>query len=169
MSVRVFVLSGLLALSSTGYGSAAASVSSTSQADLPKDQVELIVDAKEYLARINNTLEMASRGEYGQLRRGSDVRLRAARDRIAKVLEGHATTAELEGDERVVLINAEEVIKSVIRNDDKSRIVCAYIPGTGSRLAKKECMSIAEREARAKEARRVASEHMRAVFEKGNQ
>lgn len=169
MSVRVIALSGLLALSSAGYGSAAASVSSTSQADLPKGQVELIVDAKEYLARINNTLEMASKGEYGQLRRGSDARLRAARDRIAEVLEGHATTAELEGDERVALINAEETIKSVIRNDDKDRIVCAYISSTGSRLAKKECMSVAQREARAKEASRVASEHQRAVFERGNQ
>ena len=157
-----------MALSSAGYESAAASEGSNNSG-LPKGQVELITDAKEYMARIENTVTMANRGEYGKLRRGADARLRQARDKIAALLEGKTSTDELQGGERVALVNAEEAIKSVIRNDDRDRVVCVLAPGTGSRLATKECMTIAEREERAKQARRLALEHSRSAFEKGNQ
>lgn len=161
MSIRILALTGLLALSSAGYGSAAASQGNRA---LPDNQVLLVTDAKEYMARINNTLELASKGEYGQLKRGSESKMRAARDRIAELLHGHATTTEVQGEDRVALVNAEEVIKSVIRNDDKDRIVCTHVAGTGSRLAKKECMSIAEREERARAARTLAKEQQQSSW-----
>jgi hypothetical protein len=168
MSIRVVVLCGLLALSTTGFESAAASEGSD-KSGLPKGQVELVTDAKVYMARIENTVTMANRGEYGKLRRGADARLRQARDRIAELLAGKTNTDELQGKERVALVDAEETIKSVIRNDDRDRIVCTLSAGTGSRLATKECMTIAQREERAKVARRLVQEQSRAVFERGNQ
>lgn len=168
MSIRVVVLCGLLALSTTGFESAAAS-DGGNKSNLPKGQVELITDAKEYMTRIDNTVTMATRGEYGKLRRGADARLRQARDQIAELLEGKTSTDELQGKERVALVNAEEAIKTVIRNDDRDRIVCTLSAGTGSRLATKECMTIAQREERAKVASRLVHEQSRNVFERGNQ
>lgn len=169
MKIRILALSGMLALSCTGFGIATASAGSTAQADLPKDQVELIVDADEYMARINNTLAMALKGEYGPLRRGADARLRSARDDIAELLEGKATTTELQGDERVALVNAEEVFKAVIRNQDKGRMVCKLEAGTGSRLATRECMTVADREERSRRARLAAKELQQSKWDGFNQ
>jgi hypothetical protein len=160
MNFRVVVFSGLLALSTSGTSIAA----DVGQASNSPAAPAAIVDAKEYLAHIDRIVGMAIRGEYGPLRRNADARrIREARDRIADLLDGHATTTELDEQERVAMLNAEELIKGVIRNDDKSRIVCTLVAGTGSRLAKKECMTVADREARAKAARAAAKESMRGL------
>jgi hypothetical protein len=163
MSIRILALVGVLALSSAGYESAAASERNQARADLPQGQVELIVDAKEYMERINNTVTLATKGEYGPLRRGAGARLRYSRDRIMELLEGHATTTELDGKERVALVNAEEAIKSVIRNDNRDRMVCVLAPGTGSRIATRECMTVGQREDRAKAARRVTADNQHSM------
>ena len=130
---------------------AVAAFASNSEDDL---QSSVIADSTEYLTGIQRTVELALRGEYGRLRRGADRRLLSARDRIAGLLKGHPTTTELGPKDRIDLVNAEEVIKAIIKNDDKDRLVCKYEAATGSRMATKECLTVAEREARAKRARR---------------
>ena len=55
-----------------------------------------------------------------------------------------------EPEERLDLFNAQETITAAIRADDKNRTVCKREMVTGSRLAKTECMTVAEREARRK-------------------
>lgn len=152
MNMRFLVLCGLLVLPSAGYGSAAVSDVSNAPGKSADAKTEPVTEAQAYLDGIDHTLALAVNGEYGKLRRGSDSRLRAARDRIANLLKGHSSTTELEPEDLIALVNAEAVIKSVIRNQDKDRIVCTLAPGTGSRLASKECLTIAEREARSRTA-----------------
>jgi hypothetical protein len=147
MNVRLL---SFIAAFSLAFGAVAA-FASNSEDDL---QSSVIADSTEYLTGIQRTVELALRGEYGRLRRGADRRLLSARDRIAALLKGHANTAELAPKDRIDLVNAEEVIKAIIKNDDKDRLVCKYEAATGSRMATKECLTIAEREARAKQARR---------------
>lgn len=158
MNIR---LASLIAALCLAFGAVAAFASN------PEDDTQrpLIVDSTEYLSGIERTVELAMRGEYGLLRRGADRRLGSARDRIAALLKGHPTTSELKPKDRIDLVNAEEVIKAIIRNDDKDRLVCKYEAATGSRVATKECLTIAQREARAKQARRsVAESRQRVCF-----
>jgi hypothetical protein len=139
MIMRTLVLSGLLVFASAGASAATLTRPPT--------------DAKEYLADIDHTLLMASKGEYGKLRRGADARMRAERERMANLLNGHASTDELTPAQQVALANSEEVFKSILHNEDKSRIVCTFGANTGSRIATKECMSVADREERARRAK----------------
>lgn len=165
MSIRIFVLSGLLALSCAGYESAAASDDSNAQAEKATASAQAITDAKAYLAGIDHTLELAGKGEYGRLKRGSERRLQAARERIADLLNGHASTSELRPDDQFALVNAEETIKSIVQNEDKSRVVCRFQASTGSRIAAKECMTVAEREERARQARLLVRDSQQAHWD----
>ncbi|MFA6986435.1 MAG: hypothetical protein WC213_09535 [Arenimonas sp.] len=158
MSTLKLFLSGLLIFSFAGLGSAAAAVDPS-----PVGNATQTTDAQEYLANIDRVVSKALSGEYGKLKRGSDAKLKGARDRIASLLNGHPTTTELQPEDRVALVSAEEEIKATILNDDKNRVVCTYRADIGSRFSKKECMTVAEREERAKLAHEATDNAMRGV------
>lgn len=106
-----------------------------------------------YLADIDLALAMAERGEYGRIRAQQMIRLRSARHRIARRLEGVRSPAELPTEERVKLFNDQEYIRMTLAQDEKERMVCRFEAATGSRLAVNVCMTVAEREARARAGR----------------
>lgn len=106
-------------------------------------------EAQSYLARIDATLALATDGQYGSLRRGSDKKLEAARGQIAELLAGRQTIDDLPLEERMAVQNAEDVISSILRSKEKDRMVCRRDIRTGTRFASTECMTVAEREARA--------------------
>jgi hypothetical protein len=126
-----------------------------SAAQRAQAHAEGISDAGAFLKEVDSTVEMARAGEYGRLHKGTLVRIEMARDRMNDLLEGHDSALELAPEERLELYNAQEMITSAIRNDDKNRTVCKREMITGSRLPKTECMTVAEREAR----RRAAAEN----------
>ena len=97
---------------------------------------------------------MAASGDYGRLQRGWKEQAQAARDRIATLLEGHASAIELSAGERAELHAAQYEINSLFNHKDKGRLVCKKVFQTGSRLTKAtECLTIAEREMRAQAVR----------------
>ena len=148
--MRTLILSCLLALSSAGHVLAAAPGGTQVLAKDANTHAERITDAKQYLADIDNDLALAKNGEYGRLKRGSGDQLQAARDRIADLLEGHATANALSPENRIAIFDAHTLISSILNNQDKNRVVCRKIAKTGSRLTiASECLTIAEREARA--------------------
>ncbi len=122
-----------------------------------------ITDAQRFLEEIDQTLTLAMAGDYGRMKRGDITRMNKARDVIADLLEGHGTALELPPEERIDLYNAQEMLTAAIRNDDKDRKVCKLEAVTGSRLAKTECMTVAEREERALRAREDTEEHVRTL------
>lgn len=159
MSTLKLFLSGFLIFSFAGPGFAAAGAVDTS----PVGNAAQTSDAQEYLANIDRVVSKALNGEYGKLKRGADAKLRGARERIASLLSGHATTTELQPEDRVALVSAEEMIKATILNKDQNRVVCTYSAEIGSRVSKKECMTVAEREERARLAREATDNAMRGV------
>ncbi|MGQ0799059.1 MAG: hypothetical protein ACT4NL_02970 [Pseudomarimonas sp.] len=122
-----------------------------------------ITDAEAFVQEIDQTLELARAGDYGRLKRGDISRMNRARDVIAELLEGHGSALELPPEERIDLYNAQETLTAAIRNDDKNRKVCKLEAVTGSRLAKTECMTVAEREERALRAREETEEQIRTI------
>lgn len=124
-------------------------------------QAESSTEASQYLATVDHTLALARKGEYGRLERGSEEKLKAARDRIADLLEGHASASELRPDDLIALQNAEAAIKSIIDNQDKDRMVCAREAGLGTRITRTECLTVGEREARGRGAMEVTEKVQR--------
>lgn len=117
---------------------------------LPQKSLE--TEAQAYLAKIDDMLALAATGQYGMLKRGAAAQLQSERNRIASLLGTQATVAELPPDDRLAIQNAEDSITAILRNKEKERMVCTREAKTGTRFATSECMTVSEREARAKAA-----------------
>ena len=120
-----------------------------------------ISDAAAFVKELDFTMKLAREGLYGEIKEADMDRLNEAHDTITILLDGQETAMDLPPDDRIELYNAQELITSIIRNDDKNRRVCMRVKTTGSRITKRECMSVAEREQRAKAARDAAGEMLR--------
>ena len=147
--MRVLLASCLLALSLTSHGTARASDGNQVIPTATNASVQPEMDAETYLAKIDSTLALAYSGQYGNLKRGAGKRLEDARSRIAAILEGQETVADLPLADRVEIRNAEDVITSILRNKERDRMVCRRDTKTGTRFSSAECLTVAQREARA--------------------
>lgn len=149
---RVALLSSLLALSGIAQAIPAQS-NNSSVIELATAEAEKITDAEAFVEEIDLALDVAQEGGYGRLKRGAMPRLESARDRIADLLEGHDNAMELSPEERIELYNAQELITSILKNDDKDRVVCRKEVRTGSRVPTTECLTIAQLEERTRASR----------------
>jgi hypothetical protein len=165
MNIRSLVLSLAAAISMSLSGASQAYLSSANSPGTLAERADAhaakITDAELFLAEIDKSLEMARDGDYGRLKRGDNERMEDARSEIRTLLEGHGNAMELQPDERIALFNAQEVITGAIRNDDKNRKVCKREPTLGTRLAKAECLTVAQREARKKVSKDFAERSQR--------
>lgn len=151
--MRILAFSCLLLLTTAGHPLAATPKPQAPAGDA-NATAERIKDASQYLADIDQAFAMAASGDYGRLQRGWKERVQAARDRIAALLEGHASAVELPPAERAELHAAQHEINSVLNHLDKGRLVCRKVFQTGSRLDKStECLTVAQREMRAQAVR----------------
>jgi hypothetical protein len=120
-----------------------------------------IGDANAFLLEVNDNLKMALAGQYGAIDAESVNRLRASVAKVNSLLKDQQQASDLPPEQRIGLYNAQEEITSILRNDEKGRIVCQNVKAMGTRVRQRECLSIAQREARAKAAREQTSDHQR--------
>jgi hypothetical protein len=160
---RLIFLAGLLAMSSLALASVDGQEPSGTLAARAQASAEAITDARAFVLEVEQAVEMAGKGEYGRLKRGTMARIERARDTIRTLLDGHAHALELTPAERIELFNAQELITSSLNHDDKRRMVCKREPTIGSRVATTECLTVEERERRAAVARNSAQKVMRDV------
>lgn len=151
--MRIVILSCLLVLSSAVYSQAATPGPQAPGQDA-SPRTDRIKDAEQYLVDIDQALTMGASGDYGRLQRGWQEQALAARDRIANLLEGHASELELPASEQSQIRAAQDEINALLNSKDKGRMVCRKVFQTGSRLTKAtECLTVAEREMRAQAVR----------------
>lgn len=150
--MRLVLAVCLLAFSFAFHRTAAASAGDQVQAASVDAQTQPESEAQAYLANIDRTLALAFDGQYGNLRRGAEKELQAARDRIAGVLDTSNSVTDIPLDDRIAIQNAADVISSILKNKQKDRMVCKRGMKTGTRFASSECMTVAQREARANSA-----------------
>jgi len=117
------------------------------------NSVPVATNAKDFLAEIDSSIRLARSGEYGRMTPGRIARMTSARNKIAALLKDHVTATELKDEDRIEVYNQQEIVLSAMRSADKDRIVCKRVAAIGTRLAKTECMTVSQREARAKRAR----------------
>ena len=167
MRIRFIIVASLLTLPLAGLAVAQERGKGESLEQRAQANAERISDANAFLNEIDASIQMARAGEYGRLKKGTIVRIEMARDKIEDLLDGHRSAMELPASERVALYNAQEMISSALRDDDKNRTVCKREMVTGSRLPRTECMTVAEREARAQAARESTDKFIRNVCTPG--
>ena len=147
---------------------ASANVQESAQSTRAEAQVDKIAsDVAKYIAEIDRAIELAKEGGYGKLQRGSEERLANARARIGALLRDVADPRELPADKRIELFNAHETIASIIQHQDKNRVVCTRERKTGSRLGTTECLTVGEREERAKVSAALARDTQRVMCSPG--
>jgi hypothetical protein len=133
------------------FGYAQQSPSDPATAARADAQVEKIAtNLAKYIGEIDRAIAMAKDGQYGKLQRGSEARLAAARQTIGDLLHDVSDPRQLAPDKRIELFNAHQEIASIINHQDKGRVVCTRERKTGSRLSTTECMTVGEREERAR-------------------
>ncbi len=152
MWIRVLAASALL-LAGSGPALAIASGSAVLAARADS-YAQSITSADELLLEVDQTLAMARDGEYGSISHDDLQRLDIAHLTMVRLLDGYDNARHLQVDERIALFNAQELIKAIVRNDEKGRIVCKRVSGTGTRLARADCLTVSERELRAQTAQR---------------
>jgi hypothetical protein len=112
--------------------------------------------------KATQAVELARRGEYGRL---SDVQINMiteARNRIARLAEENASVEDFDSSERRIYDHARERINRLTRSTDKQRLVCKRVVKTGTRLIEAECLTVAQREARARGSRERSEQIQRA-------
>lgn len=172
MSKHNILLASLLAFASAGFAGGATAGSIDEQANTVSAradaQVEKIsADLAKYIAEIDRALAMAKEGGYGKLQRGSEARLAEARQTIGDLLDDVRDPRDLAPDQRIALFNAHQTIESVINKQDKGRVVCTRERKTGSRVGITECLTVAEREERAKISQALTRDHQRMTCSPG--
>jgi hypothetical protein len=127
----------------------------TVAADAPKSRSAVILEEADI------ALDLAQEGQYGRISRRDMLELNEAHAAVHRLLEGHEAPEELDSDDRIALFNAQQKITAIVGNDDKNRKICKRVAVTGSRVAAVECMTVAQREARARASRSMAGEALR--------
>jgi hypothetical protein len=155
MSKHNLLLASLLAFASAGFAGGATAGSIDEQANSVSAradaQVEkMSVDLAKYIGEIDRAIALAKAGGYGRLERGSEARLAESRQVIGDLLKDVRDPRELPPDQRIALFNAHQTIESILNKQDKDRVVCTRERKTGSRVGVTECLTVAEREERAK-------------------
>jgi hypothetical protein len=139
--------------------------SAQAAADAQVDKIA--TNVAKYIAEIDRAIALAKTGGYGKLQRGSEARLVAARETIGALLKDVSDPHELSDDKRLALFNAHETIASILKHQDKSRVVCTREKKTGSRLGTTECLTVGEREERARVSADLARESQRMTCSPG--
>lgn len=163
MHLRILALCVSLVFAPAAIARTVAAGDPASLADRAEVHAASVTDAAAFLAEVDGNLQLARDGQYGRLKRGDMRRLESARDRIHALLAGHGSALELAPADRIALYNAQESIRSVLRSDDKNRTVCLREATTGSRIPTTECMTVAEREERARVARQSINRMVRDI------
>jgi len=107
------------------------------------------------------SLDMARDGQYGRINRRNMAELEEAHAVLHRLLAGHDNPEELGSEDRIALFNAQQAITALVGNDDKNRKICKRASVTGSRVGAVECMTVAEREARARASRSMVDDAQR--------
>lgn len=112
-----------------------------------------IADVDDYLRGMGDAVDLAKKGEYGKLDRKSRKTLEQSWARVQDLLDGHDSPMELPIDERIDLLNAQERIVGILERHPRDTLICRKKKSTGTRIPATECLTIAQREARARHAR----------------
>ena len=115
--------------------------------DAPQTASEILQFQKELRTKLDNPT-----GEYSRFSEADVAKMKRAQDNVFSVLSGVDSLDQLSLDQKTSLSNSLDVIKATLLSDEDNRLICHRERKIGTNLVAKRCETVAERNARAKEA-----------------
>jgi hypothetical protein len=113
--------------------------------------------------KATQAVELARKGEYGRLSSVQINMLVEARNRLTQLAKENASVDDFDSGEQRILDHALERINRLTRSTNKERLVCKKVVKTGTRFVTNECLTVAQREERAKSSRDRTEQIQRAI------
>lgn len=130
------------------FCSAAAFAETTDpQQDAPQSVSQILHDQKELRSQLDNPT-----GEYSRFSEADIAKMKRAQDDVFRMLSGVDSLDQLNLDQKTDLSNSLDQIKATLLADEGSRLICHRERKIGTNIVTKRCETVAEREARRKEA-----------------
>ena len=147
MLLRSLSLSLMLAVAATAFAA------DPDEAARAEAATAGIANAQDYLRDLRTSVELAKRGEYGKLTAKDRKQLDASYARIKGLIGDHEDPRELPLEDRIDMLNAQEVIVGIVERHPRDTMICRRKQSTGTRIPQTECLTIAQREARSRGAK----------------
>jgi hypothetical protein len=107
--------------------------------------------------------ELARKGEYGRLSTTQINMVLESRNRIERLAKENSSFEDFDAKEQRIFDSARERINRLTQRSNSARVICKRVVKTGTRLIENECLSVAQREARAKASRERTDQIQRAA------
>ena len=118
-----------------------------SQDQQPQTVAEILHVQKDLRSRLDNPT-----GEYSRFSEADIAKMKRAQDNVFSVLSGVDSLDQLNLDQKTSLSNSLDMIKATLLSDEGNRLICYRERKIGTNIVSKRCETVAERNARAKEA-----------------
>ena len=106
-------------------------------------------------------MTMARDGQYGPIRGREMERLETAYAYIVETLSHVKELSELSPQKQQSLTLAQSQFDGILKPEDSHRKICKRVASTGTRLGALECLTLAERRARAEASREMVQQAQR--------
>jgi hypothetical protein len=120
----------------------------TQPQDAPQTVAEILHVQKDLRSKLDNPT-----GEYSRFNEADIAKMRRAQDDVFQMLSGVTSLDQLNLDQKTSLSNSLDIIKATLLSDEGNRLICYRERKIGTNIVAKRCETVAEREARAKEAK----------------
>lgn len=118
-------------------------------------------EAKAIIEETELSMAMARDGQFGRIKGREMKRLESAFSHIMETLGQVDTLAELNTQQAQSLALARSQFSEILKPEDENRKICKRVASTGTRLGALECLTLAERRARARASRNLVSDAQR--------
>jgi hypothetical protein len=127
---------------------ALADTSDTQSQQGPQTASEILQFQKDLRSKLDNPT-----GEYSQLSEKDIADMKHAQDDVFRMLSGVQSLDQLNLDDKTRLSNSLDEIKSILLSNRDNRLICRRERRTGTNLVEKRCETVAQREARSRDAK----------------
>ena len=118
-----------------------------SQDQQPQTVAEILHVQKDLRSKLDNPT-----GEYSRFSEADIAKMKRAQDNVFSMLSGVDSLDQLDLDQKTSLSNSLDMIKATLLSDEGNRLICYRERKIGTNIVSKRCETVAERNARAKEA-----------------
>jgi hypothetical protein len=102
--------------------------------------------------------QMKTGGRYEFLKNDERSKIEARLGTMEGILQRHADQNDLNGNDKIAMLNAQEEINSILKHNDSNRLICENRAPVGSNLPIKTCRTFGEIERQHGEAVRAMGE-----------
>ena len=111
-----------------------------------KPQPAVTADTKDAFTEVASKTrdQMKEGGRYSKVTAAEKSKVDARLDEMGQLFDQRGSVAQMSGDEKVRLFNAQEEVNSILAKRDNDRLICRNEAPIGSHLPVKTCKTVGE-------------------------